>query len=99
MVALPDPTMNQDRQQPSRIPRAPIGRCVRQWNDWFLTVLLLVVTFEQSASAAGAGEATNASPTPATVLHPIYGVGQWIWMEQTQDQQTCRFFRPFEIPR
>jgi signal transduction histidine kinase len=31
--------------------------------------------------------------------HPDFGVGSWIWAAQTFDQQTCRFWRAFEVPR
>jgi hypothetical protein len=31
-------------------------------------------------------------------LDSKYGVGAWIWAEETHDQQLCRFWRVFEIP-
>ena len=35
----------------------------------------------------------------AVPAHPDFGVGSWIWAAQTFDQQTCRFWRAFEVPR
>jgi signal transduction histidine kinase len=32
-------------------------------------------------------------------LEASYGVGPWIWDEQTRDRQECHFVRQFEIPR
>ena len=32
-------------------------------------------------------------------MSTTYGVGWWIWTDQVFDQQTCRFWRAFEIPR
>jgi signal transduction histidine kinase len=32
-------------------------------------------------------------------LDPVYGVGSWIWSNETHDQQYCRLWREFDIPR
>lgn len=47
-------------------------------------------------------EQTNAGPVQtnySTKLSDAYGIGWWIWTNQTFDQQTCRFWRSFEVPR
>src|SRR5437660_2903486 len=65
-----------------------------------LTALVLAGVFQTAAQTNGpAGH--SASNNPAA-LHPdsriASGVGSWIWDAQTFDQQTCRFWRAFEVP-
>jgi signal transduction histidine kinase len=45
-----------------------------------------------------AGPAVNTQSNQIS-LDPKYGVGAWIWASETRDQQLCRFWREFEIPR
>jgi signal transduction histidine kinase len=49
---------------------------------------------------------TNVSETPKIPMEkeqpyvsPTNGLGSWIWEEKTLDNQTCQFWRTFEIPR
>jgi signal transduction histidine kinase len=42
---------------------------------------------------------TNNGSTSRTTLDPVYGVGSWIWTHETHDQQLCRLWKSFEIPR
>ncbi|EEF62336.1 ATP-binding protein [Pedosphaera parvula] len=42
----------------------------------------------------------NSIPAPLhSVLDATNAVGSWIWDKETQDKQTCRFWRVFEVPR
>ena len=44
---------------------------------------------------------TNSPVESATgpILHPVYGVGSWIWAEETRNKQTVRFWQSFQIPK
>ena len=70
-----------------------------------MCALVLALSLTPGFSAAGqtnptAGNPTNNSAAPARpVPRPDFGVGSWIWADHTFDQQTCRFWRAFEIPR
>src|SRR5258707_1953824 len=60
---------------------------------------LCVSILSPGVSAAASADSTNWFYTPpSAVLHPTFGVGSWIWADKTLDQQTCRFWRAFEIP-
>jgi hypothetical protein len=39
------------------------------------------------------------APTAAAALHPVLGVGSWIWDRTTTNHQYCRLWKSFEIPR
>jgi len=39
------------------------------------------------------------SNCPPSDLHPIYGVGSWIWDSETRNKQTCRLWTSFHIPK
>lgn len=39
-------------------------------------------------------------PTPLdSILDATNGIGSWIWDKETQEKQTCQFWRSFELPR
>ena len=58
-------------------------------------LLLLVCVLALSLAAPFA----RAQAAPATSeLHPVVGVGDWIWSATTTDRQECRFVREFEVP-
>ena len=65
---------------------------------------LVFSAFSSSILAPGVIRAASSDSTnwfympPGAVLHPTFGVGSWIWADKTVDQQTCRFWRAFEIP-
>jgi signal transduction histidine kinase len=69
-----------------------------------LTGSLLNISAQEKPTASNGAEMrpsifTNFWPDSSTKLSATYNVGWWIWSAQTYDQQTCRFWRAFEIPR
>ncbi len=60
-----------------------------------LTLLLifwwLTTAFSETADRA-------AATTTAPALNVVYGVGYWIWAGETHADQTCRFWKAFELP-
>jgi two-component sensor histidine kinase len=69
----------------------------------FAAFLAAVLPLGQAAFGAEAVEPAGpmlATPTNALyVMHPQYEVGHWIWADRTSDQQTCRFWKSFVVPR
>jgi signal transduction histidine kinase len=62
--------------------------------------LYSLVAFPISASAESEKATAAASAPPGkSRLDPKYGVGSWIWASETHDEQLCRFWREFDIPR
>jgi signal transduction histidine kinase len=55
---------------------------------------LLGDTFAQTESSTN----TPADYSTAPILHPVYGVGSWIWAAETTNKQAVRFWRDFQIP-
>lgn len=41
---------------------------------------------------------TFAESSPENALHPEFGVGAWIWTDETHDGQECRLWRTVSIP-
>ena len=65
-----------------------------------LLLCLLPAVFPQPLSAADSSAGnTNATRASGSALNPAYGVGSWIWDRETHNQQECRFWRSFEIPK
>jgi signal transduction histidine kinase len=58
-------------------------------------VFLLLLGFASRAFSA----ATNSGPADPDFLEASNHLGAWIWSSKTEDQQTCRFWRAFELPR
>lgn len=56
------------------------------------------VTMQLVATRAGGPHIHGVTLQAASALDPRYGVGSWIWAPETRDQQTCRFWKSFEIP-
>ena len=42
---------------------------------------------------------TNQQQMADFYLDPTNGLGSWIWGEKTLDNQTCQFWKVFEIPK
>lgn len=53
--------------------------------------IMFLILFVLGLAGVGALNAADA-------LHPVVGVGDWIWAERMEDRQECRFVRVFEIP-
>lgn len=90
----------------NRIPFCVSERPQAVWRN----LLLALVFWLLASSSWGAASNTQAAfvvtvRMPSTndfsdlVLDPKYNLGWWIWTDKMLDQQTCRFFRSFEIPR
>src|SRR4029077_1189218 len=70
-----------------------------RWATAFIGLWLIVLSPALSCAAIQGAESTNWFYTPpGATLHPTFGVGSWIWADQTMNQQPCRFWRAFEIP-
>lgn len=64
-----------------------------------LGLWLLCAWLGSASSALSADEKESPeSELPPPLLKETWGVGPWIWGDETQDKQTCRFWRSFEIP-
>ena len=61
-------------------------------------LLTIVCSQVLAENRAVASDATVVSSNRA-VLDPTWEVGAWIWTTQTYNQQLCRLWRAFEIPR
>lgn len=64
---------------------------------WVAFGLTLEWTPPALAQPLAAKLAVN-TPSDQTKMDPKFGVGAWIWADETHDQQLCRFWRGFEIP-
>src|SRR6266536_5398450 len=62
------------------------------------SALCLSILSPRGGAAASTDSTNWFYMPPGAVLHPTFGVGSWIWADKTVDQQTCRFWRAFEIP-
>jgi two-component sensor histidine kinase len=77
-----------------------MARCLTE-----MCALVLALSLPLAFPAAAQTNEPIASPTngvsaPARpVVLADFGVGSWIWADRTFDQQTCRLWRAFEIPR
>jgi hypothetical protein len=65
-------------------------------------MILAVLVLMAPAMARAADNAANSlemqSGKVEPYVSPTHGLGYWIWEEQTSNDQTCRFWRTFEIP-
>lgn len=92
-------------------PAAKVGFGRRIFNlrcrDWRLSARFIawLVSGCLGLAAMAQPEVGNADAAPPAaedsinVLDPTWGVGSWIWAQETYDKQTCRLWRAFEIPR
>ena len=74
-------------------------RCPIRVNGLFLLVLLLA-----PATLVRAGDSMADNPklqlgTTDAYVSPTNGLGSWIWEEKTLDNQTCKLWNTFEIPK
>jgi signal transduction histidine kinase len=73
---------------------------IRRQYHWSLLMLGLLAVFSNSIRA---DKSPSGAPQPSvstvSTWNPDYEVGAWIWAGKTFDQQTCRFWKSFEIPR
>src|ERR1035437_8256528 len=60
--------------------------------------LLLIVLSGVAPAGEVSGLVTNSAAGGSSVLDPKFGLGSWIWDEETHDLQKCHFWRTFEIP-
>jgi signal transduction histidine kinase len=77
-----------------------MARCITEMGALVL-VLCLAFALPVAAQTNGPVESpTNSrSALARPVVPPDFGVGSWIWADRTFDQQICRFWRAFEVPR
>src|SRR5215213_6375484 len=89
------------RDQHALYPRTLIRvtRRVRMFSQVLAVLLLLSLNLARSQTTSELDLSTNVTTISNSVLHPVYGVGSWIWADKTYDQQTCRLWRAFKIPR
>jgi signal transduction histidine kinase len=59
---------------------------------------LLIVLSGAAPAGEVSGLVTNSAAGGVSVLDPKFGLGSWIWDEETHDLQECHFWRTFEIP-
>jgi two-component sensor histidine kinase len=77
-----------------------MARCITEIGALVLALRLAVALPAAAQTNGPAGIPTNGLSAPARpAVPPDFGVGSWIWAARTFDQQTCRFWRAFEIPR
>ena len=69
------------------------------WTVAFWVGLLPAVFPQPLCAADSSAGNTNATRASGSALNPAYGVGSWIWDRETHDQQECRLWRSFGIPR
>src|SRR5580692_10145133 len=72
---------------------------------WFrampAAIIWLVISLAEIRPAVSQGQIIQSQANTNSneiKLDSKYGVGAWIWAEETHDQQLCRFWRVFEIP-
>src|SRR5262245_24815007 len=101
-------------QTRARLPRRILSNglprlCSRRpaLRPWFcpklLAIYFLAATFvqpsENSRGISTDSSSGSDSNCPPSELHPIYGVGSWIWEAETRNKQTCRLWKSFQVPR
>ncbi|HEY4414438.1 MAG TPA: ATP-binding protein [Verrucomicrobiae bacterium] len=59
----------------------------------------LMLAFSSRLFAENETGGLNAAIVPINGTNINYGVGSWIWASETHDQQYCRLWKEFEIPR
>jgi two-component sensor histidine kinase len=97
------PTQARAGAPASGAPRRTLGRRVLVpacffW--WFLAACPGICAPEQPPGGnVFVDDPSSAQFGTDSVLDSNWGVGSWIWMQETHDKQTCRFWRSFEIPR
>jgi signal transduction histidine kinase len=69
---------------------------IRLQSCWPLLLFCFIAFFLVEVRA---GETASHPATASSTWNAEYEVGAWIWAKKTFDQQTCRFWKSFEIPR
>jgi signal transduction histidine kinase len=76
-----------------------MARRLAETRGLVFALALLGASSIEAQTNRSAGNSTNGTSAAALPFHPPnFGVGSWIWANQTFDQQTCRFWRTFEVP-
>lgn len=75
--------------------RAPVATPLKCRSLFLLQIILPMVCLLIPPATASVPDADS---SPGAKLDSEYGVGAWIWTDQTFGKQTCRLWRAFEIP-
>ncbi len=90
--------MAQVRHLMQRLQPFSASRWKGEWAVLFFSCLVLAGHAAESKLPQTESQTTS-STNYSTQLSSSYGLGWWMWADHTFDQQTCRFWRGFEIAR
>ena len=77
-------------------PKSHCNFPTRRGLPWLAVILWFSIFFPPAAQAA---EETSTNTIAPLLSEATNHLGQWIWETNTTDKQTCRFWKPFDIPR
>jgi signal transduction histidine kinase len=79
---------------PRHQPKLRFNFLIRRGLPWLAVILYILFPV-----GGWAAEETSANTSAPLLSEATNHLGRWIWETNTMDKQTCRFWKPFDIPR